>query len=352
MNAQISFGLIGCGGIGALRAQAIARTPGARPAAVCDVDHGRATALAQRANAAVAADWRELVSHDDINAVIVSTPPHLHAEMCMQALAAGKDVLCEKPLARTVAEGRDMVDTAIANGRLLATGFNYRFYPSIRKARELLDSGMIGELDHVRSYAGYSAKDHNPQWVHDAAVMGGGALRDNGIHLIDLTRYFLGDVVEVKGFTSDSVWGFAGCEDNGFGLLRNDRGRVAALHASWTEWAGYRFLIEIYGTRGCIRTWCFPMRTEVLWFDALGDKPRRKVFRFPLTFIKEHTGSYRALVVESFVHELQAFACATNGDRSHVADGIAGLQAIEIADQIQRAAGANSAAEPLLMLPA
>src|SRR5205085_9105725 len=157
----------------------------------------------------------------------VSTPPSLHAEMSIAALRAGKHVLCEKPLARTVEECRAMISAAQASGAILATGFNYRFYPSVLKARELLDSGLIGKVDHIRSYTGYSATAHNHPWLHDAAVMGGGTLRDNGIHLLDLTCYFLGDVAEMQGAASGLVWGFPGCEDNGCVVMRNRRGAIA-----------------------------------------------------------------------------------------------------------------------------
>ena len=172
-----------------------------------------------------------MVRRNDIHAVIVSTPPSLHAEMTVAALNAGKHVLCEKPLARTPAECQRMVAAAKDSKRFLATGFNYRFYPSIEKARGLMDSGLIGKLDHVRAYSGYSAAEHNHDWLHDAEMMGGGALRDNGIHLIDLACYFLGEVTEVKGFASNSVWGFNGCEDNGFALLRSKAGKIGTLQA-------------------------------------------------------------------------------------------------------------------------
>src|SRR6185503_14477445 len=247
------WGLIGCGGIGALRAAAVRRA-GGQLAAVTDVDEARARSLAGDFGAAVEASWQGLIGRSDVEGVIVSMPPNLHAEMAIAALRAGKHVLSEKPLARTPEEAQRMVDEAEKSARILATGFNYRFYPSVLKARELFDSGMIGELDHIRSYAGYSATGHNPQWVHDASVMGGGAMRDNGIHLIDLTRYFLGDAVDVQGFSSSHVWKFPGCEDNGFALLRNKAGRIASVQASWNEWRGYQLLVEIYGTLGCIRT--------------------------------------------------------------------------------------------------
>jgi predicted dehydrogenase len=304
---------------------------------VSDVDGGRAAALAQSVGAQAEAGWETLIERPDVDGVIVSTPPHTHAEIGIAALRAGKDVLCEKPLARTPAEAQHMVDTASAAGRYLATGFNYRFYPSVQKARELLESGMIGELDHIRSYAGYSATDHNPAWVHDAATMGGGALRDNGIHLIDLTRYFLGDAVEVQGLASESVWRFAGCEDNGFALLRNAAGNIASVHASWTEWQGYRLLVEIYGTRGCIRTSCFPMRTQVVWSDRLGGRMKRRTYSFLMTMVAEHLRSYRELVVRSFVDEFSEFEKARRGESSALASGLDGLRALEIAHSVAHA---------------
>jgi len=329
---MLRVALIGCGGIGALRAKALAALPSYRLAVVSDLVPGRAEALATRHGATAVADWRAAVADAGVDVVVVSTPPSSHADVCLAALGAGKDVLCEKPLARSGEESRIIVEAARRAGRLIATGFNYRFYPSIVKAREVLDAGLIGRLDHIRSYAGYSATEHSQAWLHDAAVMGGGVLRDNGIHLIDLTRYFLGEVAEVTGFTSGAVWQFEGCEDNGFALLRNEAGNIASLHASWTEWRGYRLLVEIYGTHGCIRAWCFPMMTEVLSAAERGGRTHRRRHLFPATHLGERLWSYRWVVVRSFVRELEALAGALRGERNPLATGHDGLRAIEIAE--------------------
>ena len=338
------FGLIGCGEIGRLRAAAVKKIGALDLTAISDLDGGRAADVASRHGAVAVGDWRQLVQREDVDAVVVSTPPSLHAEMCVGALEAGKHVLCEKPLARTPEECRWILDAQERTGRFLATGFNYRFYPSIVKARELLDAGLIGELDHIRSYAGYSAAAHSHPWLHDVEVMGGGALRDNGIHLIDLTRYFLGEVAEVKGFASDSVWGFRGCEDNGFALLRSPAGKIASLHASWTEWRGYRLRLEIYGTRGCIRVWCFPMLTQVLWMAEGTGRPRRRHHLFPLTHVWERLRSYRWVVVRSFVEEIRAFAGALRGEPTALATGLDGLRAVEIAHAASRSLGTGARA--------
>jgi predicted dehydrogenase len=225
-----------------------------------------------------------------------------------------------------------MLEAAKNSQKFLATGFNYRFYPSILKAKELLDQGRIGELDHIRSYAGYTAADHNHEWLHDVSVMGGGALRDNGIHLIDLTRYFLGEVEEVKGLGSEAVWGFEGCEDNGFALLRSTQGKIAVLQASWTEWRGYKFVLDLYGSRGTIRASCFPMITQVVWSQERSGKNQTQTFYFPKVFVMEHLRSYRWVVVQSFILEFEAFMKSARGEASEVATGLDGLRTVEIAD--------------------
>lgn len=329
----LSFGLIGCGDIGQLRARAVINA-GHRLTAVNDVD-GQKMAQAARLGAAQFADWRALVGRADVDAVIVSTPPILHAELTVGALQAGKHVLCEKPLARDPAECHSMLDAAAHAGRVLATGFNYRFYPSFRLAREWLNAGRIGELSHIRSYGGYSV--HDQPKVHEAEVVGGGALHDIGIHLMDLTRWFLGEVESVQGLATASVWNFPGCEDNAFVLLRGAAGRVATVHASWTEWGRYQFVIELVGRSGRIRASCFPMLAELLSSDGPGLPVKRTLDRFPLVFLGEHLRSYRWVVVKSFVEELDAFARLVRGEASDIATGADGARAVEIAYSVSHA---------------
>ena len=335
-------GLIGCGGIGEIRATALDRLEGWSLAAVADPVARRAEAVAGPRGAEIAS-WDQVVERTDVDAVIVCTPPDAHAEVAVAALRAGKHVLCEKPLAPGVEEARLMVEAADAANRLLATGFNYRFYPSVEKARELLRDGAIGELDHVRSYAGYPATEHGHDWIHDPQVMGGGVLRDNGIHLIDLTRWFLGEVEEARGYATGRVWRFPGCEDNGMGVLRSVDGRLAALHATWNEWRGYTMRIELYGERGCIRLWCFPMRTELVSAAERGGRTRSRTWWFPGTMIMEHLRSYRWVVRRSFEAELRAFAAAAGGNPGALATGTDGVRSLEIADAI--AGGSRTGAD-------
>jgi len=330
-DQELGVALIGCGDIGGLRADAVAEAAGFRLTVACDQDPVRAKAVADRHGADVETDAKTAVARSDVDLAIVSTPPSSHAEIGCAALQAGVHCIIEKPLARTPEEGRALLEAAEASDRILATGFNYRFYPSVMKAAEILADGRIGDLDHIRSYTGYSASEHSHDWLHDPAVMGGGVLRDNGIHLIDLTCYFLGEVAEVQGEAVGRVWNFDGCEDNGFALIRGTNGVVATLQASWTEWRGYRFEIELYGTRGCIKMSCFPMITDVVWSEELGGTTQRKRWFFPMTHVMEKLKTYRWVVLKSFVAELDAFRATLGGASTALASGHDGWVTIDVA---------------------
>lgn len=330
---MIRFGLIGYGAIGRFRAEALAKTPGAELTMVVEVnDEHRATAESQW-GVATTDSIDAMVSRDDIDVVIVSTPPNVHRSHCELALGAGKHVLCEKPLASTVEDCEAIVSAAQNADRILATGFNYRFYPAVAKAREIIQSGGIGEVDHVRGYAGHpGGPEFTHPWVHDPSIMGGGALMDNGIHAADLVLHFLGNVVESSGFATARVWGFGASEDNGFVVMRTDQGRVGTLQASWSEWRGYRFRVEIYGTHGCIHV-SYPPMLAVHYRRPAGSakKGARKVHLFPLFQVRERLKSYRFTVVQSFIAEHQALMDRLTGRDSACATGEDGLSAVKLA---------------------
>ena len=116
-------------------------------------------------------------------------------------------------------------------------------------------------------------------------------------------------------------------------LLANADGNIASVHASWTEWRGYRLVLDIYGSRGSIRVSCFPMLVDVVWAGERGGRTRRRRFLFPQTFVMEHLRTYRWVVVQSFVDEFRAFARAVGGAAPSVlATGQDGLRAVEIAE--------------------
>ncbi len=342
------FALVGYGAIGKLRARSLRQTPGAELSMIVEPVAERRAEAARLYGIPVADSLDALLQRSDIDVAIVSTPPNLHRQHCEPILTSGKHVLCEKPLATTVEDCRNICDTACRHQRVLGTGYNYRFYHAVAKARELIQAGRIGEVQHVKAFAGHpGGPEFTHPWVHDPSIMGGGALMDNGIHLADLALHFLDEITEAHGFSSDSVWHFGHSEDNGYVLMRTRSGQVGTLHASWSEWSGYHFYVDIYGTGGRIRAWYPPMLT-VLWERPKGTakKGRRQVFLFPKMQIQERLKSYRWTVEQSFIAEHLDFINRVGGGAGVGATGFDGLHAVELVSAAYRDRQAVASSQP------
>ncbi len=252
MGQQVRVAIVGCGLIGKKRADALATTSklAGTPlslVACADRDLARAQALAARFDARASTDWREAIDAADL--VVIATPHDALAEITLAAVKAGKHVLVEKPAARSAAELEPVVAEAEARGAIVRVGFNHRYHPAFRKARELVDSGVLGELMFLRARHGHGGRvGMEKEWRCDARISGGGELIDQGMHLIDLARWFLGDFTRVDGTAKTYFWDTA-VDDNAFLMLRTAREQVAWLHASTTEWKNL-FSMEIYGKVG------------------------------------------------------------------------------------------------------
>jgi predicted dehydrogenase len=243
MTAAPRVAIVGCGTIGRKRANALA---GAQLVACADVVGERAQSLGA---AAYSTDWREVVRRNDVDVVIVATINSLLAEVTIGALAAGKHVLVEKPAARTARELDAVIDAARQSGKLVHVGFNHRYHPALLKAKEITDTGELGAMMFVRGRYGHGGRvGYDREWRANPELSGGGELIDQGVHLIDLARRFLGDFSEVSGEARTFFWDMP-VDDNAFLLLKTPEERVAFLHVSCTEWKNL-FSLEIYGRKG------------------------------------------------------------------------------------------------------
>jgi len=189
------------------------------------------------------------VTRDDIDVVFVATVHDQLAPVAAAAVNAGKHVLIEKPGACRAAELDAVAEAARRTGALVRVGFNHRYHRAFRKAREIFETGALGDMMFIRGRYGHGGRPgYNREWRADPARSGGGELIDQGAHLIDLSRWFLGDFPSVRGSAPTYFWDMP-VEDNGFLLLETTRGQVAFLHASWTEWKNL-FSFEISGRAG------------------------------------------------------------------------------------------------------
>ncbi len=326
---QFNFAVIGCGLIGKKRALALAGRHALLHA--CDLDAARAAEVAALAEgcqpgtdaAAVFADPR-------VQAVVVATLNASLAPLALAAVRAGKHVLVEKPGALNAAQLRGVQDAARAAGVRVRLGYNHRFHPGLRQARELVDAGAVGPLMFLRGRYGHGGrKGYDREWRADPKLSGGGELIDQGVHLIDLAGWFLGDFPRVEGHATTSFWDMK-VDDNAFRSLRTAAGQTAWLHVSCTEWKNL-FSLEIYGRDGKLAidglggSYGPERLTYYKMLPQMGP-PETTVFEFPAG-----DDSWR-LETEAFVEDLRL--------GREPAPGLAeGIRTLEIVELIYRASG-------------
>ena len=247
----LGVAVVGAGAIGWRRAK-IAAAQG-RLEIVADVDKSRAAYLANAYGSRHTVSWEDAVTDSRVGAVAVCTTNKFLAPISIAALQSGKHVLCEKPMGRNAIEAAQMAAAARSTGRVLKLGFTLRFHRAIRKAHDLCASGELGPLYFIQASYGHGGRPgYEKEWRGDSELAGGGELLDQGVHLLDLTRWFLGDLDVVSALTPRLHWEVAPLEDNAFVLLQTAAGQVASLHTSWTMWKN-RFSFEVAGRDGYAR---------------------------------------------------------------------------------------------------
>jgi predicted dehydrogenase len=251
MADRLRFAAIGCGRIGARRMKSITSHPETELICLSDNDAEAAKRFSREVGCDFQADWEAAVSRPDVDCVVVSVPNKLHHPIALRALSLGKHVWCEKPLARNPQEALEIARAAVKAEGFLKVGSNLRYFPNILKAKELLDGAAVGEVHFLRGWVGNAGWPVG-MWFSDADMSGGGTFLDNGCHLMDIVRWFVGEPRACVGHVATLHWEIGPVEDNGMGIFNFDGGRQAFVHASWTEWAEYMYL-EVYGSKGYLR---------------------------------------------------------------------------------------------------
>jgi len=241
----MNYAIIGCGLIGKKR---LAGLPvGSKLAVACDTNLARAEELVKLAQTGKAvADFKIAVADPQVDAVIVAVINSALAEVSAAAIRAGKHVIVEKPAGISVKQIDELIALADKHKVCVRVGFNHRYHPAFQKAREIFESGMMGELMFLRARYGHGGRiGYDQEWRADPKLSGGGELIDQGIHLIDLAGWFLGEFTKVDGHAATYFWKMP-VDDNAFLSLQTAKGQTAWLHVSCTEWKNL-FSFEIYG---------------------------------------------------------------------------------------------------------
>jgi len=329
---QMGVAVIGAGVVGRMRARTVAAESRTTLIAVADVDEARARAAVTGTGAQAVADYRQAISLPGVEAVIVSSPGHLHEPMVTAALDEGKHVLCEKPLGIDVPACRRMVEAASRARRTLAVGFNHRYYPAFKQLKNTIESGAIGDVDHVRAHAGHPGlHEFRAEWMYQQATSGGGAMMDIGIHLTDLVRFAVGGVTDVTGMCSNRIWNVPGSEDDAIVMMKTAAGIPVRYQATWSEWKGYRLSLEVYGSRGMVGAYYAPMMNLTVTSDKPGGRRTRRLNLHPRITLREKFRGWETTATIAFAEELSDFLALIAGSPSRIADGSAGLAAVAVA---------------------
>jgi len=235
--------VVGYGYMGQIRRKVVDDLPDLKLCGICDptLNDG------EGAGAAVFGDYRQALAATRPDLVFVCTPNRHSPDVCVLALEQGCHVFCEKPPGRTLDDVRKILDAEQRHpGLKVMFGFNHRHHPAVLEAKAIVSAGRMGRVLWLRGVYGKSGgwgREFERSWRNDPEVSGGGILLDQGIHMLDLFRFFCGDFEEVHGLLTTTYWNIP-VEDNAFVLLRNRAGQVAQLHSSATLWK-HTFRLEM-----------------------------------------------------------------------------------------------------------
>lgn len=334
MSQRIAIALIGAGRIGRLHAAHLARqTPEA-------MLYGIADASAEAARAAAGAngverwttDAETLVADPAVRAIVVASPTPTHVPLILAAAAAGKDVFCEKPIALDLPSTDRALEAVAKAGVRLQVGFQRRFDPAYRKAKEMIDSGVLGRVEYVRD----AMRDPSPPSAEYLAASGG-IFRDMTIHNFDCVRWLVGDeAAEVYAAGSclvDPAIGALGDVDTTVVTIRFRNGALASVDNSRRATFGYDVRTEVHGSKGAVLIG-YSRDTAILHLSDEGVR-------------SDHVHWFLERFEAAYAEELRAFVCSVaNGEPTKVtgADGRAAL-ALAVAADASRAANRPAAVD-------
>ncbi len=371
---QINVGMVGYKFMGKAHSQAYKEAPMFFPdapqpvmKAICGRDQaGVEQAARQFGWEGAVTDWRELISRDDIDVIDINAPSNVHKEIALEAARAGKHIFCEKPLALTLADSREMLKAAEDAGVKHMVGFNYRFAPAVMLAKKLVEEGRLGRIYHFRAWflQDWIVDPNFPLvWRLDKTVAGSGSHGDLGAHLIDLSHYLIGDMTEVIGMSetfvkerplaasmtglsakgsADAPKGEVTVDDATLFLSRFENGALGSFEA--TRYAsGHRCTnsFEINGSKGSVKFDFERMNELQVYFtdDAEDVQGFRRVLAtdpahayMDAWWPAGHTIGYG----QTFTHEVVELMKAIEEDRQPVPNFVDGVKCQAVLEAVDR----------------
>lgn len=303
--------IAGAGKIGSIRASVIKKLSPRSKIFIFDTNFKKSKALAKEAGGIALKSLDEGLSNDSIDIVIVSVVNKFSKNISVLALKNKKHVLCEKPMGINFKEASDIKAAAKFYKRKFKCGFNHRYHPAIQEAFKLCKKNQIGKILYIRGVYGHGGrKGYEKEWRAKKSLSGGGELLDQGCHLIDLCHWFFGfeKVKNIYGIAKPLFWEMK-VDDNAFIVFETENGKVAHLHATWTQWKNL-FKFEIYGTKGALE---INGLGKSYGIETLKIYKRHKLGKLPEIIEKEFKGNDN-----SWEHEWMDFILAIESKNSKV----------------------------------
>lgn len=269
-------------------------------------------------------NYKDLLTSDNVDAVIISTPTHLHKQMAVDSLNAGKNVLVEKPLALTSSEGQEVIECAKKNNKKLMVGMNLRYRPDSMLIRSLIDAGEIGNAFFIKC-VWVRKQSSTEKWFNKREEAGGGVILDLGINLVDLALW-LADYPKVVSVSTQNYHHHSrNLEDTSLSFIRCENSILISIEASWTL-AEERdaFNANIYGTKGSVAANPFKL------IKSLEDEQ----IDLGSTFLETPTEAFK----KSYLNEIKSFIGAIRGLNPVFSSGEEALQLLKIAEAMYKSA--------------
>ena len=276
---MLNFSVIGVGSFGIKRAKAIQESNNANLVSICDVNLENANKAKNILKVEVQT-FDKILKDDNIHVICICTPNKFHLPIIKEALNSGKHVFCEKPLCRDLKEAETIYDLSKKSKTIFQMGSNHRYLESVMYAKKLVNNNEIGDVISFTGRIGHDGERLKNSWFWDKELSGGGTLLDNGCHLLELSRYFMGDFTSGGGSISNSYWKNIDVEDTANGFFQTKDGKTASIFCSWRLLSGY-FFFELNGTNGYINVdgrFDTHGGDKIFWYNKNTDKILSKDF--------------------------------------------------------------------------
>lgn len=311
----LKFGLIGCGRVAPRHAQSLTEIPEGELVAVSDLIKARAQKFARDYNAEPYLDYRALISRSDIDVVDICVPSGLHATIALDALAAGKHVIVEKPIALSIEDADLMIATAKAHQRKLCVVLQNRYNPPMQDLRRIVDQGKLGKLLLGNATVRwYRPQEYYEDGWHGTRMMDGGALMNQSIHHIDALQWFLGTVTQVFAYGGTLAHRMES-EDVGIAVLRFDNGALGVVEGSTITYPeNLEGSISLFGERGSVKVGGTALNRKIFWkIDGELEHERELLTREQIDPQSVYGDSHKAVIAEMISAIREDRQPATNG---------------------------------------